>query len=68
MAAGAALVLSAGGFVTTLERSSLRCNNRSPLISGLLACGARTMRGVVRTGEQPLIDKLPAWLMNVATG
>lgn len=40
VAAGAALVLSAGGFVTTLERSSLRCNNRSPLISGLLACGA----------------------------
>lgn len=40
VAAGAALVLSAGGFVSTLEGSSLRCNNRSPLISGLLACGA----------------------------
>jgi myo-inositol-1(or 4)-monophosphatase len=39
VAAGAALVLSAGGFVGTLENSELRCNNRSPLLSGLLACG-----------------------------
>lgn len=40
VAAGAALVQSAGGFVTTLEGSPLRCNNKSPLISGLLACGS----------------------------
>jgi myo-inositol-1(or 4)-monophosphatase len=40
VAAGAALVLSAGGFVSTLENSPLRCNNKSPLISGLLAGGA----------------------------
>jgi myo-inositol-1(or 4)-monophosphatase len=40
VAAGAALVLSAGGFVSTLENSLLRCNNKSPLISGLLAGGA----------------------------
>src|SRR6266851_6791945 len=39
IAAGAALVSSAGGFVSTLENSSLRCNNESPLLSGLLACG-----------------------------
>jgi myo-inositol-1(or 4)-monophosphatase len=39
VAAGAALVASAGGFVSTLENSSLRCNNKSPLLSGLLACG-----------------------------
>jgi myo-inositol-1(or 4)-monophosphatase len=39
VAAGAALVLSAGGFVATLDHSPLRCNNRDPLISGLLACG-----------------------------
>src|SRR5437899_4670885 len=37
--AGAALVESAGGLVRTLENSPLRCNNKSPLISGLLACG-----------------------------
>jgi myo-inositol-1(or 4)-monophosphatase len=39
VAAGAALVLSAGGFVLNLDRQPLRCNNRSPLLSGLLAGG-----------------------------
>ena len=39
VAAGAALVASAGGFVSTLQNSPLRCNNKSPLLSGLLACG-----------------------------
>jgi myo-inositol-1(or 4)-monophosphatase len=37
--AGAALVLSAGGFVSTLENTPLRCNNKNPLLSGLLASG-----------------------------
>jgi myo-inositol-1(or 4)-monophosphatase len=40
VAAGAALVESAGGLVRTLANSPLRCNNKSPLISGLLACGS----------------------------
>jgi myo-inositol-1(or 4)-monophosphatase len=39
VAAGAALVASGGGFISTLRNSPLRCNNRSPLLSGLLACG-----------------------------
>jgi myo-inositol-1(or 4)-monophosphatase len=39
VAAGAALVESAGGVVRTLANSSLRCNSTSPLISGLLASG-----------------------------
>ena len=39
VAAGAALVSSAGGFVSTLQNSPLRCNRKSPLLSGLLACG-----------------------------
>ena len=39
VAAGAALVLSAGGFVATLDHAPLRCNNKNPLISGLLASG-----------------------------
>ena len=39
VAGGAALVSSAGGFVSTLQNSALRCNNNSPLLSGLLACG-----------------------------
>ena len=40
VAAGAALVQSSGGFVSTLENSPLRCNNKSPLITGLLAGGS----------------------------
>jgi myo-inositol-1(or 4)-monophosphatase len=37
--AGAALVESAGGFVSTLEKTGLSANRRNPLLSGLLACG-----------------------------
>src|SRR6202040_3490856 len=40
VAGGAALVASAGGFVSTLRNSTLRCNNKSPLLSGLLASGS----------------------------
>ncbi len=39
VAAGAALIESGGGFVRTLENQPLRCNQRSPLISGLIAGG-----------------------------
>jgi len=39
VAAGAALVLSGGGFVGTLENTPLRANNRNPLLSGLIAGG-----------------------------
>lgn len=37
--AGAALVKSAGGFVSTLEKTELTANRRDPLLSGLLASG-----------------------------
>jgi myo-inositol-1(or 4)-monophosphatase len=37
--AGAALVQSAGGFVSTLEKADLTANRRDPLLSGLLASG-----------------------------
>ena len=37
--AGAALVESAGGFVSTLEKTDLTANRRDPLLSGLLASG-----------------------------
>jgi myo-inositol-1(or 4)-monophosphatase len=37
--AGAALVQSAGGFVSTLENTNLTANRRDPLLSGLLASG-----------------------------
>ncbi len=40
IAAGAALVASAGGFVQTLT-SPLACNRRHVLIDGLIACGAQ---------------------------
>lgn len=39
VAAGAALVLSAGGFVSTLDKGTLVANRRDPLLSGLLASG-----------------------------
>jgi hypothetical protein len=34
-----ALVQSAGGFVSTLEKNAMTANRRDPLLSGLLACG-----------------------------
>ena len=37
--AGAALVQSAGGFVSTLQKTDLAVNRRDPLLSGLLAGG-----------------------------
>src|SRR6202050_2015236 len=37
--AGAALVRSAGGFVSTLDKADLIANRRDPLLSGLLASG-----------------------------
>ncbi|HTJ88247.1 MAG TPA: 3'(2'),5'-bisphosphate nucleotidase CysQ [Terriglobales bacterium] len=39
VAGGAALLLSAGGSVRTLEDSDLICNRKDPLLSGLIACG-----------------------------
>lgn len=39
VAAGAALVSSAGGFLATLNGSPFRSNNRDPLLSGLIASG-----------------------------
>ena len=39
VAAGAALVESAGGWTLKLDPSPLRCNQKDPLISGLLAGG-----------------------------
>src|SRR5712691_4217183 len=47
VAAGAALVLSAGGVVRTLDDTPLRCNNKSPLLSGLLACGPNLQGALV---------------------
>jgi myo-inositol-1(or 4)-monophosphatase len=47
VAAGAALVLSAGGFVQTLENTDLKCNQKNPLISGLIAGGPYLQAGLM---------------------
>jgi myo-inositol-1(or 4)-monophosphatase len=44
VAAGAALVLSAGGLVTTLEHAPFRANSRNVLLSGLIASGPNLQR------------------------
>jgi len=40
VAAGVVLVQSAGGFACTLDGQPLRCNQRAPLLSGLVAGGS----------------------------
>ena len=56
VAAGVALVKSAGGFVATLENTSLLCNNRSPKISGLIAGGPslqQDLTALIRRSQNP---------------
>ena len=50
IAAGVALVLSAGGFARPLHREEFLFNQHSPLLPGLIACGAEL--------RQPLTDFL----------
>src|SRR5258706_6548287 len=60
VAAGAALVLSAGGFVSTLENTPLLCNNNNPLLSGLLASAPNLreeLLAAVREHLEPAILK-----------
>jgi myo-inositol-1(or 4)-monophosphatase len=52
VAAGAVLVESAGGFVATLDNAPLRCNNRNPLLSGLLASGPGLRNDLLRLIRQ----------------
>lgn len=52
VAGGVALVLSAGGFVQILEGTPLRCNNKTILISGLIA-GAPSLREELTSILQP---------------
>lgn len=57
VAAGVALVQSAGGFVITLDGSQLRCNNRDPLLKGLIACGPLLADELMsRLGMQPTVS------------
>ena len=52
--AGAALVQSAGGFVSTLEKTDLTGNHRDPLLSGLLASGPLLKDGLLALVEPHL--------------
>lgn len=52
--AGAALVASAGGYVATLDASPLRCNNKSPLLRGLVASGPALRGELVALVQQHL--------------
>lgn len=52
--AGAALVESAGGYVATLDDAALTCNNRSPLLRGLVACGPLLREKLVALVQQQL--------------
>ena len=59
VAAGAALVESSGGFVRTLEDTPLRCNNKSPKISGLIACGPfmkHDLTELIRQAQHPSVS------------
>ena len=60
VAAGAALVESSGGFVRTVDNLPLRCNNKSPLLPGMFACGlllADELTELVRQNREPLLAK-----------
>jgi len=50
--AGVALVQSAGGFVSTLDRTPLTANRRNPLLAGLLASGP-SLRGPLLALVEP---------------
>jgi myo-inositol-1(or 4)-monophosphatase len=54
VAAGAALVSSAGGFLATLNGSPFRANNRDPLLSGLIASGPNLRDGLLKLLEPNL--------------
>jgi myo-inositol-1(or 4)-monophosphatase len=60
VAAGAALVESAGGFVATLDNTPLCCNRRAPLLSGLMASGPFLRDSLLRALEGHLPAKEPA--------
>jgi myo-inositol-1(or 4)-monophosphatase len=59
VAAGAALVLSAGGFVRTLGNADLVCNRKNPLISGLLAGGPNLREELLAALEQQMEAAIP---------
>ncbi len=59
VAAGAALVESAGGFVATLDNAPLSCNNRNPLLTGLMASGPLLKRELLAALQSHLPAPAP---------
>ena len=51
---GAALVASAGGFVSTLENAPLLCNRKNPLLTGLLSSGPNLRAGLLAAVQSHL--------------
>ena len=47
VAAGAALLLSAGGIVTTPDHVELRCNQKHALVPGLIGCGPNLSKELI---------------------
>src|ERR1700751_3882500 len=47
VAAGAALILSAGGIVTTPDNRELRCNQKHPLLPGLIGCAPNLSKELI---------------------
>lgn len=58
--AGVALVQSAGGFVATLDKASLKANCRNPLLSGLIASGPLLRDELVAMLEPHLKASVPS--------
>jgi hypothetical protein len=52
LGAGVALAESAGGFTSPLDGTPLRCNNRDPLLKGLIASGPFLAEGLLSRFEQ----------------
>lgn len=59
VAAGAALVISSGGFVTTLENTRFQANNKNPLIPGLIAGGPH-LRSELLSLLEPHLHRQPS--------
>jgi myo-inositol-1(or 4)-monophosphatase len=61
VAAGAALVISSGGFVTTLDNTPFEANKKEPLLSGLIAGGPHVRGELLTLLEPHLHSAIKSW-------
>ncbi len=61
VAAGAALVISSGGFVTTLDNTPFEANKKEPLLSGLIAGGPHVREELLTLLEPHLHSAIKSW-------